>query len=412
MDNNCYFANANFSMVLNGSNGEITGTKLYSLNGFDTSGNINCSGDIVCKNIDISGNLLIGDNSGGFIWNQIAQNGYNISENLYLTGSAFINMNTGYLNFSQSSQGQMVSKSLWLTDALNVNLAFVVDMSGNTRCNNLICQNMHTADIDCHGNIGCLQNITANTITCNNGLTVGFQSTYSDTSGQTIYMPASMGNLMIGDLSGGYIWNKEARDAIDLSGNPHANDSAFINMHYGDLNFENARIGRIMGKALYAKEDIYVNSSFHVDTSGNVNCRNIDANGFQVGTYSLNNGLEKSYVSILSDTRFTIPVGEAVATNGDSINASNLNTDSASSILNSHFTGTNETPINPIPIGTMWIETHPMEDVDHKPVLYVYLTGPNNVNSGWYGLQLDKINNPPVDDSSGSGGDGQFGGNG
>jgi hypothetical protein len=52
-DSNCYFANMNFSMVLNGSDGTITGTKLYSLNGFDTSGNINMFGNtLTCGKVN------------------------------------------------------------------------------------------------------------------------------------------------------------------------------------------------------------------------------------------------------------------------------------------------------------------------------------------------------------------------
>lgn len=60
-DNNCFFANMNFSLVLNGTDGSISTTKITSLNGLDTSGNVNCigldtnQGQITCGNIEASG---------------------------------------------------------------------------------------------------------------------------------------------------------------------------------------------------------------------------------------------------------------------------------------------------------------------------------------------------------------------
>lgn len=443
---------------------------------FDLSGNFLGFGQgtfdtLITKNIDISGNVLISDHSGGYIWNQIAQQGYDLSGNLYYNGSSFINMNKGYLNFSNSEQGSLVSKSIWLTEALNMNTSFIVDGSGNTRCNNLhstgnilmgdlsggyvwnteakqnfestgnpigensafidvnngylnfgqsniggivgknilaldyfsvggmnfqvdgsgnvISRNMHTADIDCHGGFVCHQNIVANSVTCNSSLTVGFTSNYFDTSGETIYMPASMGNLMIGDLSGGYIWNKEARDAIDLSGNLHAENSAFINMHYGDINFEKSRVGRIMGKYLHATEDIYVNNQFHVDISGNVVCNDFQADpitdssgGFKIGSYLIN-GNQKGYVSIPPDMRFNIPVGESRSSSNSYITS--WNSSSVAGILNEYFTGSSS--ISP-PSGTTWIDTHLM--LTASPALYVYLVGPSGTTPGWFSTQLQR----------------------
>jgi hypothetical protein len=53
---NCYVANLDFSLVLSGTDGTVTTTKLTSLNGIDTSGNINTFGNnINCGNIDASG---------------------------------------------------------------------------------------------------------------------------------------------------------------------------------------------------------------------------------------------------------------------------------------------------------------------------------------------------------------------
>lgn len=81
-DNNCFFANMNFSLLLNGLDGTITTTKLTSLNGVDTSGNINCIGintnlgQITCGNIDASGHVVTCEkiNANKFIFPTIESN--------------------------------------------------------------------------------------------------------------------------------------------------------------------------------------------------------------------------------------------------------------------------------------------------------------------------------------------------
>ena len=329
---------------------------------FDSSGHFIDYGlgtfdNVRTKNIDVSGNMLIGDHSGGYIWNIQAKQGHDLSGNLYASGSSFINMHTGYLNFGQSSQGQIVSKSLWVTDALNVNLAFIIDSSGNIRSNNVNCNNIQSKNIDASG---CQLNV--NTIVAENG---------------HIYFGDSYENEWETSRTATGIFGSSPDNGINSGNLVISADTIKFCKHY----YDNATPGPMLNA--FAKVecgDFQANPVY--DSSG----------GFQIGSYQLDNGAStiKGFMTIPTDMRFNIPTGEAVSSSAlTNITNTNWSTDTAVNILNNFFTG-DSYGTNPPPSGTMWIDTHTMTELGN-PILYFYIKDPNDTKSGWYGLQLNQI---------------------
>lgn len=329
------------------------------------------------------------------------------------SGNAYINnLYIGDSNIVIDSHSNFYGNNAHLTN-IKINNKKFVDIMRNVYASNITCGIVNSGEIKINGKTVIDKNgakITGDII-CNSDIVCD-----NNMFCNNLYMPVSNDNTL-----GRIRCSTLNTNNIII---PTTDNSFFANMDFSLV--LNGTDGTITSNKLYSLNGF--------DTSGNINCsgnivcdnfasNNIDTSGFQIGTYLLENGLKKPYISISSNARFKIPIGEAFTNDNIFINNVNWNTTLASDILNTYFTGTSETPITQIPSGTMWIDTFPMKDGDNKPVLYVYITkqvGDIDL-SGWYGLQLNRINSEQVgyggtdgDDATagGTGGTGGAGGEG